>query len=160
MLIDELYNTNVENPIMIAQRIKNANIDKNLCKENTDIDTREKIVESIAGNKEHGSRCEYSFATKYCHWHNASYPIYDGVIAHMLARYNEYPYNGEDKTFYGGRIYLETDNRPSLRKYSYFCDVYNKFIDYFQLKENYKKNFKDVDIFLWSYGKFLNKNEN
>lgn len=145
LILDKLYSTQIVDPISIARGILNIK----------DIDNRlkivdESLVEEIAkcGNQRH----EYSFATKYCSWSNEGYVIYDNIIGHLLLSYNKC-YN-----FYKGDFYLDSKNkkRCSLSRYDDFLRVYRKFTRTYELDTS-DGSYKKIDIFLWLYGKILNK---
>ena len=80
----------------------------------------------------------YSFATKYCNWHNKlKYPIYDSFVDKLLRRYR-------DKTNF------EEFKNSDLKNYAKFLEVLHKFRTYFKLSDF---DFKKIDNFLWMYGK-------
>lgn len=151
LLLDKLYSTQIVNPINIAKRI--VNIKEKISKaENT-----AEVVEIIAGktNNEEKTRREYSFATKYCSWSNPDkYYIYDEIVAKMLYEYNK------KRNFCDGKtVCMNTSDTKkfSLKRYNDFCDVYEKFKGEFSLNECSNK---DIDRFLWTYGKLLQKQKN
>ena len=100
------------------------------------------IVNKIA--KGHGIRSSktgnefnfYSFATKYCSWHDQiNYPIFDRYIDLVLKIYNsKYKYNLDS----------------NFRNYQNLIEVLNLFRITHKL-ENY--SFKEIDKFLWYLGK-------
>ncbi len=47
--------------------------------------------------------------------------------------------------------------QASLGYYDNFLEVYDKFREKYQLK---KFNYKEIDIFMWTYGKILNSKNN
>jgi len=87
-VINDLYSTNILGTFKMAKHILQLDIDEGLRQGDPDIvhqiavghDIRKKI-----NNKEINF---YSFATKYCNWHNkASYAIYDSFVHKMLMAY-------------------------------------------------------------------------
>lgn len=136
LILDKLYSTQIVDPISIARGLLSIeNIDSRLKK--CDLSLVEEIEK--CGNK----RDEYSFATKYCSWSNGSYVIYDKIVGRLLWSYNK-QYN-----FYDNKFSLN-----SLRKYKKFFDIYQKFKQFCKLDTS---NNKKIDIFLWTYGKILEK---
>ena len=80
--INSLYSTNIFDTYRLAHHIfTRENFDHRVKK----VDSI--LVEDIA--TEHGIKKKrlYSFATKYCSWHNMDYPIYDGYIKRLLTSY-------------------------------------------------------------------------
>lgn len=137
-VINDLYSTNIFDVFKMAKHIRKLNIDDELNKGNP------KAVDNIAkGHKIIRSKTNkeiffYSFATKYCNWHNQEkYAIYDSFVERVLMAYKK-----QDK------FYDFTNN--DLRDFPKFRNVIKKFAEYYRL-ENHK--LKDIDKFLWIYGK-------
>lgn len=137
-VINDLYSTNIFDVFKMAKHIRKLNIDDELNKGNP------KAVDNIAkGHKIIRSKTNkeiffYSFATKYCNWHNQEkYAIYDSFVERVLMAYKK-----QDK------FYDFTNN--DLRDFPKFRNVIKKFAEYYGL-ENHK--LKDIDKFLWIYGK-------
>ena len=139
VLLDKFYSTHINDPIGISNNIISLSIDDRL--EKNDIS----LVDDIAFYK--GSeRNEYSFATKFCSRHKPKvYPIVDSFVVGMLYEYN---------IQYG---YTYKFSIKDLGKYKIFYDVYNSFIRYFELSSY---TFKQIDKFLWQYGKELGIKKN
>lgn len=77
----------------------------------------------------------YSFASKYCSWHNPNYLIADSYSKGMLY------YINKSKEFYG-----------ELNDYITFNKVYNAFKHiYFSNMDNIDN--KTIDTYLWTYAK-------
>ena len=140
-VINRLYSTNVLNIVEIAKHITHLNIDKDIK------DGKPEMVMKIA--KGHGiinskskissERFFYSFATKYCHWHNENeYPIYDSYVCKMLIEYNK-----QCKFFENSFI------KENLKDYEKYKKIYFKFIEKYKLSNN----LKNIDKFLWLYGR-------
>ena len=96
------------------------------------------VVEAIAHLDIRGkSHFLYSFASRYCNWHNmAAYPIYDPAV-HKLLNFYKQQLTGTD---------LADDD---VYRYSRFKEQMIAFRQYLQM-DNY--NFKEVDKFIWIYG--------
>lgn len=83
-------------------------------------------------------RRNYVFATKYCGWHNPfEYPIFDKYVGIILDAYQQWErfshFQPED-----------------LRSYPTFKEIIESFRTYYNLQ---KFSIKDLDKFLWLYGK-------
>ncbi len=88
-------------------------------------------------------RRNYSFASKYCHWHQPDkYPIYDNLVENMLWAYHKH-------------FNFGTFRRDDLQ---YYCQ-YKEIMDDF--KKDYgltRFSYREIDKFLWKYAKvFLEK---
>ncbi len=130
--LNELYRTRIRATYKVAENIVSLGIDP-LLKEG-----QHKVVDLISHIKLGDiTRNNYSFATKYCAWHNPrAYPIYDGFVDQML-----WAYSKQDK--------FDTFLRQDLRNYERFKQVINNFQLYYNL-QNY--GLKDIDKFLWLAG--------
>lgn len=95
-------------------------------------------------NKNHCAA--YSFATKYCSWHDSEkFPVVDGYTKGMLY------YLNRELQFYEKK-YQRSLNKTKLNEYSVFCKVYRALQSF--LRERGKDfSTKDLDKFLWYYGK-------
>ena len=130
-VINALYSTNVFDLLGMAAHIRNLGIDDRLR-----IGDPALVAEIAIPPK--GKRRFYSFATKYCSWHNRKdYPIYDSFTSYVLTQYNQ-----RDKFFPLGK--------PDLRNYTVYKSFIGAFRDYYHLEEF---DFKQLDKFLWQYGK-------
>ena len=88
--------------------------------------------------KEETLKYQYSFATKvFSFIDRDNYPILDSYVVTMLEAYNCYNYGMISKSKWGN--------------YNEYKKNYNKFVNKFNLK----KNFKEIDKFLWTYAKIL-----
>lgn len=131
--LNDLYRTGILATYKVAEHIVGLNIDPLLKARQPD------VVELIAhvrlGNK---IRNNYSFATKYCAWHNSTeYPIFDGFVGQML-----WSYRKQDK--------FSSFRRQDLWKYSQFKQVMADFREHYGLSTF---DLKDIDKFLWLAGK-------
>ncbi len=82
-VINNLYSTQIFATFEMAQHIKRLRIDPELSKHSTEIVNR--IADfSVSGKR----RYCFSFATKYCNWHNQEhYPIIDSFVAKLIVAY-------------------------------------------------------------------------
>lgn len=158
-LLDNFYRTRipVNNIVPIARHIQAMNIDERLHNEEIDVD----LVNDIAyGTSEYKKKIfekededaedlnikisnVYSFASKYCSWHNPEYPIADSYSKGMLF------YINKADPFYK----IDDDKMPSkvsLNDYRVFYEMYMAF------KKHYFRNTPDIsnkkiDTYLWKY---------
>lgn len=134
-VINSIYGTNIYATLKMAQRIQLLKIDHLL--EAGDMTVVEKIanLEVNPGKV----RCFYSFATKYCNWHQQDkFPIFDSIVEKILWQVN--------------KIYKfsSTFKRTDLRDYPKYKAFFNDFISQFGLQ---KYSYKELDMALWQYGK-------
>ena len=132
--LNTFYSTNVYSTYDMAKHILSI----------SDIDTRLKngdlaLVDEIADLKlKRKPRRFYSFATKYCSFHNPNaYPIYDRHVDKVLHYFME-------KDQFIGRTTC------NLKDYGTFVSVIQAFQKFYNL-QNY--NFKQIDKYLWQLGK-------
>ena len=131
--LNDLYRTGILATYKVAEHIVGLNIDPLLKARQPD------VVDLIAhvrlGSK---IRNNYSFATKYCAWHNSTeYPIFDSFVGQML-----WSYRKQDK--------FSSFRRQDLWKYSQFKQVMADFREHYGLSTF---DLKDIDKFLWLAGK-------
>lgn len=110
---------------------------------------RMKVISCIANVNNSNFDRVWSFASKYCNWHNQEgYAIFDkysrGTI-YSIYKTKENGLNGVNVTY------------DTVLDYESFYDLCEKFIA--EIKERYSKEytFKEIDKFLWYYGKYRSK---
>ena len=158
-LLDIFYRTRIpaNNIVPIARHIEAMNIDERLYNEEIDVDLVNDIAYGTSKykkkifdkEKEDAENLNiqisnvYSFASKYCSWHNPEYPIADSYSKGMLF------YINKADPFYkiGG---VKTPSKVSLNDYRVFYEMYMAF------KKRYFGNNPDIsnkkiDTFLWKY---------
>lgn len=126
--INKLYSTNIMAPFDVAKHIVSLNLDHKIASGQLSAVNSIRHV-CISGIK----KDFYSFATKYCNWHNLeAYPIYDSFV------------------------------EKSLRYFKCISDdirIYKNLkvsIDRFQSQNNITEfTYKQIDKFLWMYGKTI-----
>lgn len=138
-VLNHFYSTNIFKMYPVAKHILSLNIDNRL----TDGDPTlvEEIAKVTIGGKEKNF---YSFASKYCSRHNPeSFPIYDSYVVKVLKYYRDV-----DKF----SKFTEAD----LKSYERFKKVLIEFKEQYHLNQF---NLKELDMFLWQFGKkyFPNK---
>jgi len=138
-VINDLYSTNIFATFKMAKHILSLKVDPAINKGDPEIVN--KIARITISNKKKNF---YSFATKYCNWHNQSkFPIYDSFVDKILRGYRK------QTKFYDFK-------NSDLRDYSKFLEILKKFREHFKLT---KFNYKEIDKFLWVYGKEMYKNK-
>ena len=101
------------------------------------VDKIAKVIIASTGKE----RSNYSFATKYCSWHNASsYPLWDSRVCRYLASLKS-------------EFFVKADR---WQRYSEFVALMSTFRAHYKLDSF---GFKDIDKFLWIHGSESEKRE-
>tara|TARA_B100000508_G_C11441566_1_gene269043 strand:+ start:596 stop:1219 length:624 start_codon:yes stop_codon:yes gene_type:complete len=139
-VINDLYSTNILGTFKMAKHIQKLDIDEGLREGNPDIVHQIAKDHDIRTKKNNKEIIFYSFATKYCSWHNRNYyPIYDNFVDKVLMAYKRKDNFSDFK-------------QADLKDFEKFKKIIQDFVDYYKLNQY---NLKDVDKFLWIYGKEL-----
>ena len=99
-VLNDLYSTNIFGTYRLAKHILSINIDSYLSNGNESA-----VIKIATGHNiknKNGTEINfYSFATKYCHWHNRDeYPIYDSFVDKVLWCYQkEFKFSNIRKLF-------------------------------------------------------------
>lgn len=136
-IINSFSSTNVYDLYSMASHIVSKHIDEKLI--NNNLSLVNDIAEVEIGGK---LRYFYSFASKYCHYHNPErFAIYDRYVAKVLCSFpNEF------------RVVKE----EQLRDYKSFIEILNEFRSHYKLN----LSFDDLDKYLWRLGRwYLNQYE-
>ncbi len=133
--INALYSTGILAIYQVAVHVHRLDIDAELAQHST------AVVDKIAAvkfrNKPHNL---FSFASKYCSWHDQdNYPIYDRFVDALLRAYRR-----KDK-------FMSFKN-ADLRRYECFKNIVSGFREHYGLQ---RFSFKELDKFLWLYGRQL-----
>ena len=133
------YSTNVIATNKVAKSIYSIK-DLDKCLEDGDLSVVQKIAHlNLADGKQ---RDFYSFATKYCSFHNRKKcPIYDFYVQDLLYRYQK------QENFYPGKI--TRNSITNYLKYDEYKNIIDCFISYFDLHCSYK----ELDMYLWTMGR-------
>lgn len=133
-ILNDFYSTNIFKIYPVACRILELDIDERLA--NGDITLVNDIASvTINGKKKYF----YSFASKYCSHHNQmEFPIYDSYVDIVLRYFRK-----ADK-FYNFK-------NEDLKDYCKFNNILLKFREYYELQEF---SLKELDKYLWQFGKF------
>lgn len=183
-LLNSHYRTVIKNiDLMAISRhiLSIPKLDQRLSDDKPDL----KLVEEIAyGQNEFKTKNVnniYSFASKYCAWHQPDkYPIVDSYTKGMLyyinkdtnffeKKLNEIKLNNKklinekliDEIFideiFKERVFKQKKfTQKDLDDYSMYYVIYNFFIDYLKDFDIEKKSYKEIDIFLWRFGSLHN----
>ena len=132
-----MYSTNIFATYRLAIHILGLDIDTQLL--NGDANAVNRIASGHGiTNKNRTELYFYSFATKYCNWHNRdAYAIYDSFVEKVLIAYKKQDHFSE---------FIKSD----LKDFSSFKRIIEDFISYYDLSDY---NLKEIDKFLWIYGK-------
>ncbi|MCI0618461.1 hypothetical protein L0244_36245 [bacterium] len=139
--LNDAYKVGIFWPIEVAKHIKKEKIDAGLSKGELEIVNRIRIghgVKTPNGNE----RDFYSFATKYCSFHNPDiYPIYDSNVARALKYFSN---NCPKKFSFNGN--------NNLRNYGNFLKIIKDFQKNFGPE---KFSLRDIDKYLYLKGREL-----
>lgn len=139
-VINDLYSTNIFGTFILAKHILSLNIDDGIKNADPKIVNLIAVGHGIPKPKGSGDRNFYSFATKYCNWHNKNeYPIYDSFVDKILIAYRN-------------KDNFSTFNDNDLRDFTHFKEIISDFKKHYNLT---KHNLKETDKFLWIYGKTI-----
>jgi len=144
-IINKLYSTNIFSVYNLAKHISTLNFDEAILKTDYSIVNRIATGHGIKPFKKGGDEKKeyifYSFATKYCSWHDQfNFPIFDSNIDLVLRKYNV-----ENK-------YVSEGN---FRNYENLVNTLKSFRNKHNLK-NY--SLKEIDKFLWYLGGEIKEN--
>lgn len=143
-LLNSFYNTQIlnKNLVNIARHIVELEIDKKL--RSDDISIVNDIAYKTNEYKTEEINNIYSFASKYCSWHEPDkYPIVDSYTKGMLYYINK-------NSLYGKNYYGNSFTQESLNDYEKYVDIYNRFLIAFDLSGY---SYKRIDKYLWKYSK-------
>jgi hypothetical protein len=139
-VINDLYSTNIFGTFIMARHILSLQIDNALLTADPKIVNMIATGHGISRPKGNGDRNFYSFATKYCNWHNKdNYPIYDSFVHKILIAFR-------DKDSFSE--FEESD----LRDFPKFKRIITDFKNKYSLSNH---TLKEIDKFLWMYGQTI-----
>lgn len=133
-VLNTVYNTYIYSVYPVAQHILSLGIDERLRTADETLVNELMCVIYDEGKKIN----HYSFATKYCSFHNSdAFPIYDSYVDKIL-RYYRHHEN------------FSSFQNKDLKHYPTFKRIVNEFRSYFGLKQY---TVKQIDQYLWQFGK-------
>jgi hypothetical protein len=137
-VINDLYSTNILGTFNMAKHIQKLDIDDELKNGNLIIVNKISLGHGIISKRNGKEINFYSFATKYCNWHNRDdYAVYDSFVKKVLLAYKQ-----KDKF----SDFKESD----LKNFEKFKKVVLDFKHFYNLTRH---DLKQIDKFLWIYGK-------
>lgn len=147
-LLNLFYSTGIQAVNLMAEHILSIeDIDGRLLQGDS------KLVPQIAKLKvgKGDVRFNYSFATKYCAYHQPKkFPIYDSIVALTFASLFEkgllpkYKYSrGKSNT---RNTYSKTEFMDKLKEYDFYIKVYNHFMEEYDLTS---LCYREVDSYIW-----------
>ena len=147
-LLNLFYSTGIQAVNLMAEHILSIeDIDGRLLQGDS------KLVPQIAKLKvgKGDIRFNYSFATKYCAYHQPKkFPIYDSIVALTFASlfekglFPKYKYSrGKSNT---RNTYSKTEFMDKLKEYDFYIKVYNHFMEEYDLTS---LCYREVDSYIW-----------
>lgn len=132
-ILNDFYSTNIFKIYPVAKHIQSLNIDTRL--KEGDSTLVDEIAKITIGGK---TKNFYSFASKFCSHHNQlDFPIYDSYVHKVLKYYRKVD-----------RFYDFEEN--DLKVYPKFKNILIEFRSFYKLD---KYNLKELDKYLWQFGK-------
>ena len=155
-LLNLLYSTSINAINLMAKHIMDIqDIDKRLKTGDLTLVPEIACLELADGS----SRNNYSFATKYCAYHQPSkFPIYDSIVAAVFTKLfedghlNGYVYASESDTT--KRVFNKGGFKEKLKDYRFYVEVYNAFMKQYDLES---LTYRQVDSYLWGAYKLAGK---
>lgn len=147
-VLNSLYDTNLYavEVVKMAKHIIKQGVDSKFSQGDPTVVEDIRKGHGISRGKTNKKWNFYSFATKYCHWHNCSrYVMYDTNVDKALRELN--------KLLRFCRPFTSAGKR-GLKQYSTLKEVIDSLASTLALTKDYKK----LDQALWMYGKYLKNN--
>ena len=136
--LNALFSTNIFAIVEVSKHILVKDIDENLRANSLRLINEISVME-IGGKV----RNNYSFATKYCHWHRPeTYPIYDSYVSDLLWKYAK-------------RDRFMNFSQSDFRDYPKYKQILERFRGHYGLSQF---TTKELDKFLWLHGRELSRN--
>jgi hypothetical protein len=145
-VLNTIYSTRINAIYAVARKILSLKIDDRI------ISADKTLVNEIAqvniNKKSH--RNFYSFASKYCHFHNTTYPIYDSFVEDMLVHYQI------KESFMALGKGMNPKTKTHIRKHLRGYDRFSEAMESFKVKYGLQNcSTEEIDHFLWGYGRKL-----
>lgn len=147
-LLNLFYSTGIQaTNVMVSNILSINNIDSRLVEGDYSL-VHEIATLRLSKGKE---RYNYSFATKYCAYHQPEkFPIYDSIVAMLLVSFFEkglFPkyYFSKKKTTMPN-TYTKKEFSEKLKEYNFFIEVYDCFMEVYDLKEF---TYREIDSYIW-----------
>lgn len=114
------------------------------------VKSKDKNKDKVKDEEENSKELEkhiFSFASKYCSWHNPdAYPIYDNLVCKKLREIKDCPL-GDKLEYTKKSLYQSKGNSP--HRYKDFCEA----MEEVRKKFNLGPSMKRIDRYLWTWAK-------
>lgn len=140
IVINTLYSTQIGAIKNVARNIFELDIDARLIQGDPQVvDQIAKLTIKVRGSSKEKKRRNYSFATKYCSFHQPSlYPIYDSIVDKVLKAYQR-----QDR--------FSSQPLGNLKDYGRFKEVLEEFVNNYEALG--RPSWRELDYFLHDYGR-------
>lgn len=146
-LLNLFYSTGIQATNVMTTNIMNIkNIDSRL--NAGDPSLINEIANLQLTNK---SRFNYSFATKYCAYHQPEkFPIYDSIVAMTFVSFlkkgllPQYKYSNRKSS--SPNTYTQSEFSEKLKEYNFYIELYNYFMELYDLKDF---TYREIDAYIW-----------
>ena len=147
-LLNLFYSTGIQATNKMSENILSVGtIDKRLSEGDKSL-----ITEIATLTFDDKKRYNYSFATKYCAYHQPEkFPIYDSIVAMTFISFFEkgllpkYKCCSRKSTAKGS--YTKREFKDKLKEYDFFVEVYDHFMELYDLKGNF--TYREIDSYIW-----------
>lgn len=147
-LLNLFYSTGIQATNVMAQNILSIkDIDERLA--DKDFSLVGEIAKLTFSNN--NTRNNYSFATKYCAYHQPKlFPIYDSIVAKTFVSLFEKgllpKYTYSRKSNQDTNTFSKVDFSDRLKDYNFYVDIYDYFMDLYDLKTF---TYREIDSYIW-----------
>lgn len=147
-LLNLFYSTGIQATNVMAQNILSIkDIDERLA--DKDLSLVGEIAKLTFSNN--NTRNNYSFATKYCAYHQPKlFPIYDSIVAKTFVSLFEKgllpKYTYSRKSNQDTNTFSKVDFSDRLKDYKFYVDIYDYFMDLYDLKTF---TYREIDSYIW-----------
>ena len=149
-LLNLFYSTGIQATNKMSENILSVkNIDKRLSKGDKSL-----IPEIATLSFDDKKRYNYSFATKYCAYHQPEkFPIYDSIVAMTFASFFEkgllpkYKCCSRKSAVKETNTYSKAEFKEKLKEYDFFVNVYDYFMKLYDLKGYF--TYREIDSYIW-----------
>ena len=150
-LLNLFYSTGIQATNVMAQNILTIkDIDKRLAEK--DLSLVEEIAKLTFSNN--NTRNNYSFATKYCAYHQPElFPIYDSIVANTFVSLFEKgllpKYTYSRKSNPDPNIFNKREFEDKLKDYKFYVELYDYFMELYGLNGLNGLSYREVDSYIW-----------
>jgi hypothetical protein len=149
-LLNLFYSTGIQATNKMSENILSIrDIDKRLSKGDKSL-----IPEIATLSFDDKKRYNYSFATKYCAYHQPEkFPIYDSIVAMTFISFFEkgllpkYKCCSLKSKVEDTDTYTKAEFKEKLKGYDFFVDVYDYFMKLYDLKGYF--TYREIDSYIW-----------